>query len=320
MSILIVDDSFDSVMLIKTFLKTGGYTDILTAKSAYEAFNCLGMDKDMETNNYIDIILLDIVMPELDGIEVLKKIKDVKALHDIPVIMVTAQNDNAYLLKAFDVGAIDYVTKPINKIELLARVRSALKLKNEMDRRMELMCKLEEANTELKRLTFIDGLTGIANRRYFDEQLGNEWKRMQREQQPISLIMIDIDFFKKYNDHHGHQGGDHCLKLVAQGINSVPKRPADLAARYGGEEFALILPKTEATHAERLAENCKTRVAALEIAHGKSDVSEIVTLSLGVATKIPTKNTKPESLIKIADKALYKAKENGRNRFEILEN
>lgn len=321
MSILIIDDSIDSIMLIQNILKKNGYAEVLTAQSANEAFEYLGInnpDNKNEKEN-IDIILLDIVMPEMDGIETLKRVKSNASLIDIPVVMVTAQDNNSDLAQAFGLGAVDYVTKPINKIELLSRIRSVLNLKHEMDRRMELMRELEEANKKLQRLTFIDGLTGIANRRFFDQTLESEWNRVKRDKKPISLVMIDIDFFKKYNDHHGHQGGDDCLIQVAQAIDKVQHRPGDLSARYGGEEFTIIFPDTNAEQALNLAEKCKSNVVGLKIPHGNSDVSEYVTLSLGVATMTPSIDLQFSTLIHRADKALYKAKEQGRNRVESFD-
>lgn len=183
----------------------------------------------------------------------------------------------------------------------------------EMERRMEFSKQLEEANRRLKRLTLIDGLTSIANRRYFDEFLEKEWQRSMRDNKPISLIMVDIDFFKNYNDMYGHQAGDDCLKQVAAILNNIAKRPGDLAARYGGEEFAVILSGTDLKQAGVLAENANKKLKQTRIPHSDSQAADYVTLSLGVASIIPRHGTKPYDLIKVADKALYKAKNSGRN-------
>ncbi|MGR3319770.1 MAG: GGDEF domain-containing response regulator [Candidatus Anammoxibacter sp.] len=314
MRILIVDDSIDSILLIETFLQKGGYTDIVTAKSATEAFSYLGMDGSNTEMNSADIILMDIVMPDIDGIEAVKRIKEVNALKEIPVIMVTAKNDDKNLQLAFDAGAIDYITKPIKKVELLARVRSTLKLKKETDYRMKLMMELEKANKKLERLSFLDGLTGISNRRHFDMFLDEEWRRCERDVKYLSLVMTDIDFFKKYNDTYGHQQGDDCLKQVAATLDAVAKRPGDLTARYGGEEFVLVLSDTDSNNALILAEKYRDAVVSLKIPHGNSDTSEYVTLSLGIATVIPSAGLSHQDLIEAADKALYKAKSAGRNR------
>jgi diguanylate cyclase (GGDEF)-like protein len=178
---------------------------------------------------------------------------------------------------------------------------------------------LVKANQELERLATQDGLTGVANRRLFDEYLGIEWLQMYREQLPLSLILCDVDFFKLYNDTYGHLVGDFCLQQVAATINNCIKRPTDLVARYGGEEFAVILPNTDAKGALKVAESIRQKVQALKITHTTSSVSEFVTLSLGVTTVIPNPEINPDILIAITDKALYAAKQQGRNRI-VLEN
>ena len=184
----------------------------------------------------------------------------------------------------------------------------------ERDRRMEFSKQLEEANRQLKRLTLIDGLTGIANRRHFDEFLEKEWHRNMRDNKPVSLIMGDVDFFKNYNDRYGHQAGDDCLKQIAAILNNIAKRPGDLAARYGGEEFAVILSGTDLKQAGALAENTNKKLKETRIPHSDSQAADYVTLSLGVASIIPRHGTKPYDLIKAADKGLYKAKNSGRNQ------
>lgn len=167
---------------------------------------------------------------------------------------------------------------------------------------------------ELKRLSYLDGLTGVANRRRFDEALDLEWRLMTRDVKPLSLIMCDIDFFKAYNDTYGHQGGDECLRLVANTLKSILGRPGDLVARYGGEEYAVILPGTDSQDAKFLAEKMRSRVESLKIIHVSSQVCEVLTISLGVATTIPTRGSLPDELISAADQALYEAKKEGRNR------
>ena len=184
----------------------------------------------------------------------------------------------------------------------------------ERDRHMEFSKQLEEANKQLKLLTFIDGLTGIADRRHFDEFLEKEWLRNMRNNKPIALIMGDIDFFKNYNDKYGHQAGDDCLKQVAAIINNMAKRPGDLAARYGDEEFTVILSGTDLKQAGMLAENVNKKLRETRIPHSDSQVADYVTLSIGVASIIPKYDAEPHDLIEAADKALYKAINNGRNR------
>lgn len=169
---------------------------------------------------------------------------------------------------------------------------------------------------EVEQLSFQDGLTGIANRRMFDQTLDREWRRAKRDRSPLSLIMCDIDYFKQYNDYYGHQQGDECLKRVAKALHGVSKRAIDMIGRYGGEEFVLLLPETNETQAVQLAEQCVSAVRQQKLTHKLSTVGEVVTISAGVSTIIPLRETQPSALIETADKLLYQAKQKGRNRFE----
>ncbi len=321
MGILVVDDSPTTLSIIKSYLTDAGYTDLMFAESALDALEKLGINKESGEGPDIDLILLDIMLPDMDGREICRIIKSVEKLRDTPVIMVTALTESENLEKAFDAGAIDYITKPINGIELLARSRSALRLKQEMDKRkareqklLEVTKQLHEVIEKLNRLSSLDGLTGIANRRRFDEYIDLEWSRGRRYFRPLSLIMADIDFFKAYNDTYGHQAGDQCLKAVAEAIQNVLRRSEDLLCRYGGEEFAVILPETHKGGAVQMADAIRSEVENMRIVHSGSIISRYVTISLGVATVLPTRNLSPKDLLAAADAALYKAKCEGRNR------
>lgn len=321
MSILIVDDSRDSLLLLEKILKSEGYKDILRAASAKEVFHLLQMDDPSNANVQIDLILLDILMPEIDGIAVCHRIKECNIYRDIPIIMVTAVTDVKDLQKAFAAGAIDYITKPFNKVELLTRIRSVLKLKYETDRRKarekelsELTHQLETANKMLVQLSYKDSLTDLANRRYFDELIEKEWRRAIRNTTPLSLILIDIDHFKTFNDRYGHQTGDNCLRRIAKALSNSVKRSGDIIARYGGEEFITVLPETDIKGAVYIAEKMRSNVIDLGIAHDGHKSADVVSISLGVATIIPDRNSSPDALIAKADRALYKAKRGGRNR------
>ncbi len=321
MSILIVDDSQDSLRLLEHILKDAGYKDIILAQSATEAFRVLNMNDPACLDVPVDLILMDIIMPEIDGIEACRKIKKRDNLRDIPFIMITVISNIDALQAAFDAGAIDYITKPYKKIELLARIRSMLKLNHEIKRHkafeqklQELTLQLEASNKLLEHLSYRDSLTGIANRRYFDEFIEQEWKRAVREVYPISLIFVDIDHFKAFNDAYGHPAGDECLRQVARALTNSIKRPADIIARYGGEEFIAVLPGTDAAGAISVAELMKANVVGLGIEHASSQVVNHVSVSIGVATAIPDRYNTPTSLITNADRALYKAKSDGRNK------
>ena len=222
----------------------------------------------------------------------------------IPVIFVSALNDEDDEACGLAAGGVDYIMKPINPVIVKARVEIHLELKRQRD--------------FLQRISMIDGLTGIANRRRFDEALQSEWRRCSRSQTPLSLIMIDVDYFKCYNDCYGHLAGDECLRKVAGAVAAQVHRGADLVARFGGEEFACLLPDTGAEASRAMAERLRDSVLSLKLAHSMSAVSGHVTISLGVATLVPDGNDDSARLIDIADRSLYAAKLKGRNRIVSL--
>lgn len=323
MAIVIVDDTIFGSEVIRSFLVSAGYLDVITLKSARELYQLVDGYSERGILE-IDLILMDIVMPEVDGIEACQNVKQRKWLEDVPVIMVTATTEKHDLRLAFSAGAMDYIKKPLDRVELLARVRSALRLKHETFRRkareselLEVTRQLKAANERLKNLSFLDGLTGIANRRHFDQGLLQESRRAERDNTSLSLIMLDIDYFKAFNDTYGHLKGDDCLKTVASILKQTLKRPGDFSARYGGEEFAVVLPNTDDIGAAIIAEELRVGIERANIAHINSLCADYVTVSLGVVTRFSGQADKPEDLILAADRALYRSKHEGRNRVSV---
>jgi diguanylate cyclase (GGDEF)-like protein len=248
-----------------------------------------------------DLILLDVVMDDLDGHEVCRLLKSDPLTGDVPVIFITAQDREDDEVKAFSLGAVDFLSKPINPVVTKARVRTHLTLKLQGD--------LLRANA------LLDGLTGVANRRKFDEDLQADWRHCAREGAPLALVMVDVDYFKRYNDQYGHQAGDTCLKAIAKALAQSLRRPYDKVARYGGEEFACLLPKTDMAGAQIIAQRMLDQVRTLAIEHTPSCIDSQVTISVGVASMLATQeHASTATLLKAADDALYEAKRAGRAR------
>jgi diguanylate cyclase (GGDEF)-like protein len=251
-------------------------------------------------SNPPDLILLDVVMPGLDGFEVCKRLKADPATHHIPVIFVTSHTDPAQETHGLNLGAVDFIAKPVNPDVVRARVKTHLTLKFQSDL--------------LRKLVFLDGLTGVFNRRYFDQQIATEWSRSARSQSALSLILLDVDYFKRFNDHYGHQAGDDALRAVADALKACLRRPADLVARYGGEEFSCILPDTSYEDALVIAQELERKVRELALPHASSSVADVITISLGLATRPANADGDVGALISLADSQLYKAKRTGRGR------
>ncbi len=322
-NILIVDDTPANLQLLTSLLRRRGY-EVRAANSG-----ALGLAIARATRT--EVVLLDISMPEMDGFTVCEQLKSDQRTRDISVIFVSALSEVVDKVKAFAVGGVDYITKPFHVQEVVARVETHLtlrrlqqqlqaqneRLQQEMRDRLAAEAALQAANLELKRLANSDGLTQVANRRRFDEYLSQEWQHMLREQQPLSLILCDVDCFKAYNDVYGHQEGDQCLRQVAQVIDAAVKRAVDLVARYGGEEFAVILPNTVREGAQQVAQEIQASIKALALPHAASSAAPIVTLSQGIATLIPQLDEEPDQLIAAADQALYRAKQSGRDRIVV---
>ncbi|MEI6557954.1 MAG: diguanylate cyclase [Rhodospirillaceae bacterium] len=293
--ILMVDDIAANIKILSAILKHEH--DILVATNGADALETALVEQP-------DVILLDVMMPDMDGYEVCTRLKADPRTREIPVIFISAMNEVEDEARGLEVGGLDYITKPINPAIVKARVRIHLELKRQRDL--------------LQRISMIDGLTGIANRRRFDETLEREWRRCHRAGTPLSLILVDVDFFKNYNDHYGHLAGDECLKKVAVAMADQIRRGSDLVARFGGEEFACLLPDIAAEGAHAMAVRLRDAVSNLRIRHSRSAAADHVTISLGVATQVPDGDDPPSRLIDQADRGLYFAKQNGRNQIALV--
>jgi diguanylate cyclase (GGDEF)-like protein len=299
--ILLIDDSRLVAHVAKAMLTKRGHEVVLAedGMAGLEAAKFQGPD----------LILLDLIMPVMDGYQVCQGLKEGESTQEIPVIMLTSKAEPADKVKGLEMGAVDYVTKPFDEAELVARVSIHLRLK-------ELYETVQEKNRQLQEMANKDGLTGLYNHRFFHEQLSKDFLRARRYHEFLSCVLLDIDYFKKFNDTHGHQTGDVVLSTLGRVIEESI-RDSDLAARYGGEEFALVLYHTDTPGAYQVAERLRQMVEDREV-HDKDNVLH-VTISVGVATFPSQHIENSKALIECADKALYKAKDNGRNRVEVFE-
>ncbi|MCT7622710.1 GGDEF domain-containing response regulator, partial [Aliarcobacter butzleri] len=296
-TILVVDDMTTTLLLLHDLLKDT--YEVKIAKSGTKALEIL------ESPNDIDLILLDIEMPDINGYDVCKRIKNNETIKNIPIIFITgrtSQEDEEYGL---NLGAIDYITKPFNKAIVKLRIKNYLdlKIKNDM----------------LEKLSMYDGLTNIRNRRFFDETFEKTFSEIKRDKKSLAVLMIDIDFFKPYNDNYGHGQGDETLRKVAKALEKTIKRASDFVARYGGEEFVILLKDIKKDGVEAVANNLLNAVRELKITHEFSKIENYVTVSIGASFYNSNSDiTKLELLLK-ADETLYSVKNSGRNNFAILE-
>jgi diguanylate cyclase (GGDEF)-like protein len=315
-NILIVDDRVDNLLVLESLLEDAN-CNIVKATSGNEALSLM-FDYDFA------LILLDVQMPDMDGFETAELMRSNNRTKYIPIIFVTAiSKEQKCIFKGYEVGAVDYLFKPIEPVILQSKVRVFIELYNQrrlleeqselLELKIKELLELKQINSKLENLSICDGLTGISNRRHFDQYLDISWRSSMRSSKPLSLIMGDIDYFKAFNDNYGHLKGDECLIKVTNTICSSVKYPMDLVARYGGEEFAVILPETDEVGALVVAEVIKENMRKLAFPHEYSNAAAYTTLSLGVATLIPDSSVSVKELISRADKAMYEAKESGRN-------
>ncbi len=304
--VLVVEDSKVTMKVLCNYLGRMSITP-LTAETGAAAL-------DIYHREQPDIILLDAQLPDIDGFDVALKIRALEKAEDwTAIIFLTSMDKDEDLARGIEVGGDDYLMKPISEIVLKAKIRAMYRLVEMQRALVDMTQKLNEANVKLQRLSATDGLTGISNRRMYDELAIREWRRCERMNKPLALVMIDVDHFKLFNDKYGHQAGDECLKKVADQVGRAAPRATDLAARYGGEEFVLVLGETDTDGAKWIANRLRQQVSDLNIPHYATE-SRHVTISCGVASVVPDEKTTLETLLKSADFALYQAKKTGRDR------
>jgi diguanylate cyclase (GGDEF)-like protein len=290
--ILVVDDAMENIQILHAALQDEH--EVLFAMDGPRAL-------EIARAQHPDLILLDAVMPGMDGYAVCRELFASEETSDIPVIFVTALKSPEDETRALGAGAADFISKPVNAAVVRARVRTQLTVKRQRD--------------ALRALILTDSLTGVANRRAFDERLEMEWRRCGRAQLPVSLLMVDIDHFKLYNDHYGHPAGDATLVQVASAMRRAAARSQDLVARYGGEEFAILLPQLDEQGATGVARRLMHELEMLDLPHAASPTSQRLTVSIGISSMVPGEHGAPGDLVQVADALLYQAKAGGRNRY-----
>ena len=297
--ILVVDDDADTRNLLVCALERQNF-GVITAATGFEGLSTVMCET-------VDVVLLDALLPDIDGFECCRVMHRRLQQDCPPVLIVTGLSDESSVNKAFGAKATDFITKPVNLSVLCHRIKRVL-------RERQLFHELADTNVRLQQISHTDDLTSLANRRFFQTMLNQEWRRLTREQVPLGLLLCDLDFFKQFNDTYGHLEGDLCLQTFAEILQSCTERPADLVARYGGEEFVLLLPNISMDGLAAIDRKIRSRLRACAIPHRNSAVDEIVTYSAGGVTLLPTATTRSDSLVDLADKALYRAKGTGRNR------
>jgi diguanylate cyclase (GGDEF)-like protein len=290
--ILVVDDAMENIRILHAALQDEH--EVLFALDGPRAL-------ELARTQHPDLILLDALMPGMDGYTLCKALRAAPETADIPVIFVTALSSPEDETRALETGAADFISKPVNAAVVRARVRTQLTVKRQSD--------------ALRALVLTDALTGVANRRAFDERLAGEWRRCGRNGLPVALILVDVDHFKLYNDYYGHQAGDNTLIQVAVAMQRAAGRSQDLVARYGGEEFAILLPQLDGRGASGVASRLMTELERMAIPHAASPTAPHLTASMGLASMTPGEQTSPSDLVQVADVRLYQAKADGRNRY-----
>ena len=309
LKVLVVDDSRTMRMATRVVMERLGM-EVLEAEDGERAIERFREERP-------DMVLIDVRMPGMDGFEVVRELRNLCGTDWVPIVFVSAIEQEHGVEKAIEAGGDDFLTKPVSPVVLESKIRALRRLEGMRRELVAISERLQEANEQLGRLSHQDGLTGLGNRRLFDLLLLRELSTARREGRSLGLLLADVDHFKAYNDRYGHVAGDVCLQRIAEVLAACCKRASDVAARYGGEEFALILPDTGEEGARAVATAITKQVRALAIEHAASGTAPFVTLSLGVHCLVPQGETTTLTLLAGADEALYGAKEAGRNRIGV---
>ncbi len=314
--IVIVDDSPAFLRALEAHLRHFGHAHVRSFQNPRQALDALGSGELA-----VGLVIVDLLMPEMSGIEVVKALKRLPNMMDVPVIVVSTHDEEEAVEETFFAGAMDYIGKPLRKLELKARVRNALRLRAALEARKaherqlaELNVSLARANAELHRLSVTDPLTGLHNRRYFDDAVEKTLSLAARHGTEATLLIVDVDYFKAFNDTRGHLEGDQCLRSLAEALRDSVGRAHDIIARFGGEEFAVLLPSTGESGARAVSGRIHDNVQRLDIPHPTSEISDRLTVSIGSSTVTGELPVDEKELVDTADRALYVAKESGRNR------
>ena len=312
LKMLVVEEGRVTLDALCDSLSHIGIRSPLVAQTGKEALDTFSRERP-------DIILLDTGLPDIEGFEVARQIRAMESGENwSAIIFLSSTPGDEDVERGIEAGGDDYLKKPVSEVVLKSKVRAMRRLVEMQRALMDIGRQLNIANKELQRLAITDGLTGIANRRMFDEMLSREWRRCARMQRPLSLVMVNIDHFRQYNDKFGRQAGDACLKSVAEQVARSAARPGDLAARYDGEEFALILGETDMNGAKWVAGHIREHVADLQLENPASP-SGFITVSCGVSTVVPAEKLSLETLLKSAEHALQLAKAQGRDRVAVVD-
>lgn len=302
MKILLVEDSATLRHALCNYIRSAGHEPVV-AKSGEEALQIV-------ERTPVDLIIMDVEMPGLNGFETTRLIREGLGDHWVPIIFVTGKSEDESLEQGIEAGGDDYLVKPVRPTILKAKIRAMERITRTRDQ-------LASLNQDLKRLSQRDDLTQLYNRRTFREKAEEQWRQAARSKQPLSILLLDIDYFKPYNDTYGHPAGDECIKLVAKTLSKSLNRSGDVVARYGGEEFIALLPNTPELGAKHLAEQIRKAIERYRVPHKESPSGDYVTVSIGASVVNFTTGTTLEQQISLADKALYEAKDTGRNRVVV---